>query len=259
MPPERKSFWLRAWLGVPDWMFRVIGATLSFAYAFERMRDYREFPYVGPWWAPPMGTDAFGVVQYGTRHYFPIAKILTDLTFLLIGLSFCFRLPPRQRAHTARQIVIPLIGGIWPFLPFVLLFVLEAIGSPAATRLNEMLALGRIGLTRFYISVVLLSAGLALDVWGYWTVLPSFSIVAEARELKVNGPYRFARHPIYLGQIISQGALWLILIELHWVWVAFFLIFAVIQLYRARVEETVLEDAFGESYRRYKQRTFWLT
>jgi len=255
---EPKTFWLRAWLRLPDWAFRAAGIAFSLTYVYTRLGDYRTFPYVGPWWAPAMGEDPFGFVQYGARHYFPLAKILSDLTFLLIALSFCLRLPPRRRAHTARQIVIPVIGAFWPFVPFAALTALAAFGSPLAARLDNMLVLGRIGITEFYVAVALMSAGNLLDLWGYWTLLPSFSIVAEARELKVGGPYRFTRHPIYLGQIMAQGAYWLLLIELRWVWVAFFLAFVIMQLYRARVEESVLEDVLGERYRVYKRQTFWV-
>jgi protein-S-isoprenylcysteine O-methyltransferase Ste14 len=248
---------MRLWLWLPDWAFSAVGALLFFAYAFARMGDYRDFPRVGPWWASPIGEDAFGFVQYGPRHYFPVAKILSDLTFLLIGLSFCVRVPPRRRAHTARQIIVPLIGGFWPFLPFMVLAVLEIIDGPWQVQLDGMLGFGQIGIERFYLAMLAISAGNLLDVWGYSVLLPSFSIVAEARELKVKGPYRFVRHPLYLGQLVAQGAFWLVLLPLRWIWVVFFAAFVVMQLYRARVEEGVLEEVFGETYRIYKRRTFW--
>jgi protein-S-isoprenylcysteine O-methyltransferase Ste14 len=240
-----------AGLGVP----RVRGASRSCLRV--RANEYQNFPDVGPWWAAPIGENAFGFVKYGPRHYFPIAKILVDLTFLLIALSFCVRVPPRRRADTARQIVVPLIGGFWPFVPFTTLAVLQAIDSPWQLELDSMLAFGQIGIERFYFAMLAMSIGNLLDVWGYSTLLRSLSIVAEARELKVTGPYRFVRHPIYLGQLLAQGAFWLVLLRLQWTWAVFFAAFVVMQLYRARVEEGVLEDAFGETYRLYKRRTFW--
>lgn len=248
---------MRMWLWLPDWVFRAVGALLFFAYAFARMGEYRDFPHIGPCWVSAIGEDAFGFVQYGPRHCSPVVKILTDLTFLLIALSFCFRVPPWRRAHTAGRIIIPLIGGFWPFMPFMILAVLKAIDSPWQLRLDGMLGVGQIGIGRFYFAVLAMSVGNLLDVWGYSTLLRSFSIVAEARELKVKGPYRLVRHPIYLGQLMAQGAFWLVLVQLQWIWAVFFAAFVVMQLYRARVEEGVLEEAFGEPYRIYKRGTFW--
>jgi protein-S-isoprenylcysteine O-methyltransferase Ste14 len=250
---------MRLWLRVPDGAFRVAGALAFFAYALARLRDYRHFPRVGPWWGAPLAADAFGLVHYGPRHYFPAARVLIDLSFLLIALSFCFRVAPRRRADRAAEIVVPLIGGFWPFLPFATLAVLRAVDSPWQLELTRMLGTGDMGLARFYVALGAMSLGNLLDVWGYATLLRSFSIVAEARELKVAGPYRFVRHPIYLGQVIAQGAVWLVFVELHWVWVAFFAVFVALQLYRARVEEEVLEEAFGDAYRSYRRRAFWLT
>jgi protein-S-isoprenylcysteine O-methyltransferase Ste14 len=248
---------MRVWLWLPDGAFRAAGALFFSAYAFARMGEYRDFPHVGPWWVPPIGQDAFGLVQYGERQYFPIAKVLVDLTFFLIALSFCFRRPARRRAHTARQIVVPLIGGFWPFAPFVILAALKAIDSPFQLELGGLLGPGQIGVGRVRFAVVMMSVGNLLDLWGYATLLRSFSIVAEARELSVGGPYRYVRHPIYLGQLIAQGACWLVLAPLQWIWAVFFGLFVVMQLYRARVEEGVLEESFGETYWAYKRSTFW--
>jgi protein-S-isoprenylcysteine O-methyltransferase Ste14 len=57
--------------------------------------------------------------------------------------------------------------------------------------------------------------------------------------------------------VLAQGAIWLVLPRLQWTWAVFFAAFVGMQLYRARVEEGVLEDTFGETYRVYKRRTFW--
>ena len=104
---------------------------------------------------------------------------------------------------------------------------------------------------------MLLTLGNALDVWGYATLCRSLSIVAEARILKTHGPYRFIRHPIYLGQFISQGAIWLVLVRLQPIWALFYVAFIAMQLYRSRVEDRVLERAFGDRYRAWKKKTFW--
>ena len=79
----------------------------------------------------------------------------------------------------------------------------------------------------------------------------------EARVLKITGPYRFVRHPIYLGQFLAQAGVWLVLANTHWVWIAFYVCFVALQLIRTRMEDKVLGDAFGASHRDWKLRTFW--
>ncbi len=213
------------------------------------MQDYVvAFPNIGPYWEPSAG---------GEREYFPVAKILGDFTFLLIALSFGFRIRPRQRAARAREILIPMIAGFWPLTPFFLFAALNAAGGAAAEPLGNALEFGAISYGRFVTGIVLLTVGNALDVWGYATLFRSFSIVAEARDLKITGPYRFVRHPVYLGQLFAQAGIWLVLIDFSVVWVAFYTVFAALQLYRSWIEDQVLERAFGESYRLWKKRTFW--
>jgi protein-S-isoprenylcysteine O-methyltransferase Ste14 len=246
-----KFVFLRAWLSTPDWIFRALGAGIFLTYVVTRMQGYFvSFPDIGPYWTPPSGE--------GPRSYFPAAKILADITFLLIALSFCFRIPPRKRAANAREIVIPMIAGFWPLFPFMLLAMLNAASSEWAAPLQHALEFGAISHERFLIGVTLLSVGNGLDVWGYSTLFRSFSIVAEARELKVTGPYRFVRHPVYLGQLLAQAGIWLILLETHVVWILFYIVFVALQLYRARIEDDVLAAAFGEPYQNWKRKTLWL-
>jgi protein-S-isoprenylcysteine O-methyltransferase Ste14 len=257
-PPGKASLPLRLWRATPDWVFRALGASFFLIYAAVRMRDYfTDFPNVGPYWAPIVEVDALGAVHYGPRRYLPLAKVLIDATYLLIALSFIFRTTPRRRAASRREILLPLVAGFWPFLPFFLQGLLQWTGSPLAARLDAMLGYGRISYAEFYFGVMLLCVGNGLDVWGYGTLFRSLSIVAEARQLRTGGPYRYVRHPIYLGQFIAQAGVWLVLVRLQLIWVVFYLVFVAMQLRRARVEEAVLAAAFGEPYLAWKRRTFW--
>lgn len=237
---------MRLWLAAPDWLFRVLGAGFFLGYVWVHAGEYRAFPRVGPW-----------LRDGATVTFFPLAKVLFDLTFILIALSFIIRRAPLRRAARAREILLPLLVGFGPLMPFMTLGVLRASGSSAAHALEGLLAFGEISRARFYTGVTLLSVGLAIDVWAYLYLARSLSIVAEARALMTAGPYRLIRHPIYFGQFVSQAAAWLVLIDRREVWAAFYAAFVVLQLYRSRVEEQVLEDAFGEEYRAYRQHAWW--
>lgn len=245
------SIFQRIWQAIPDWLFRVLGIVFFLAYVGTHAEDYRNFPDTGPYMVV---RDSGGQL---VRHYFPLTQVLVDLSFVLIALAFAIRKPPRQRAATAGQIIIPLIGGFWPLLPFLILGALNQVRSPLADALKKRLAYGPISMAEFYTGSVMLCGGLLLQIWSYVYLARSLSIVAEARDLVTSGPFRFIRHPIYLGQFVAQAAFWLILVRLQVVWVVFYLLFVAMQLYRACIEEQVLTRAFADRYTEWKKKTFW--
>jgi len=100
-----------------------------------------------------------------------------------------------------------------------------------------------------------MTAATALTVWGLWTLKRSFSITVEARDLVISGPYRFVRHPIYLGEMLTALAVAVWRFSL----LNFFIItlFIVIQLLRAKWEEDKLAQVFP-GYSIYADKTSWL-
>ncbi len=102
--------------------------------------------------------------------------------------------------------------------------------------------------------------GVALAGFLLWTTArlqlgKSFTPVPEARALVTRGLYSKFRHPIYTFAFVAYLGEFLALR-----WFVGLLVFALIyssQLLRIRKENQVLEQAFGEEYRRYKAGT-WL-
>lgn len=95
-------------------------------------------------------------------------------------------------------------------------------------------------------------AGTLLAFWSAWYLGRSFSLLPQARQLVTTGPYRFVRHPIYLGGLlITVGEVWL-----RWspLVVALNLLFVAAQIVRLRYEDQILERAFPE-FRAYRERT----
>ncbi len=83
----------------------------------------------------------------------------------------------------------------------------------------------------------------------------AFSVKAKASSLVTTGIYSRIRNPIYVfGSLMIAGVI---------VWASrpiFLLIFLVIvplQIYRARNEERVLQEKFGDAYVEYKQKTWF--
>ena len=94
-----------------------------------------------------------------------------------------------------------------------------------------------------------------LVVLARWQLGRSFSITATAGRLVTTGLYSRIRNPIYLfGGLFGVG---LSLFVSVWGPLVVVLILAPLQIARARREERVLADSFGEEYERYKSKTWF--
>jgi protein-S-isoprenylcysteine O-methyltransferase Ste14 len=98
---------------------------------------------------------------------------------------------------------------------------------------------------------------IALYLWGYWSLGRMFGISSgfgatlyQDHRLIRSGPYRYVRHPMYLAVILAAfGAL---LIFHTWAMVLFSVLSLGVIL-RARREERLLGEEFGEEWENYKQ------
>ena len=83
----------------------------------------------------------------------------------------------------------------------------------------------------------------------------SFSVTPQAHQLVTRGLYSKIRHPIYVfAQFLILGMILCIkMYILFIVWAV--LIF--IQVSRAKSEEKILEEKFGDAYREYKRNTWF--
>ncbi len=99
---------------------------------------------------------------------------------------------------------------------------------------------------------LLLVAGTTWSVWSLRYLGRNLSVIAQARGVADRGPYRFVRHPLYTGEIVSAFGLALAAGTAP----AFALLVTLIlmQLYRAFREEQVLVQALP-GYREYRART----
>lgn len=83
----------------------------------------------------------------------------------------------------------------------------------------------------------------------------SFALTAQAKHLVTGGIYSKFRHPIYLfAQIVLLG---LLLCVFHPGLLVVWVLLLVLQITRAKKEEKILEEKFGEEYLAYKKKT-WL-
>jgi len=184
---------------------------------------------------------AVRIGQYRNFIWKPLWAAET-LLFGVVAIAFIVRSNPVDRSHGVKEIIVPLIASVLPF------GLLRTYPSRWIIGNTDLLAAVFMWMT----------LSTALTVWGMWAVRRSFSITVEARDVVTWGPYRWLRHPIYLGEMLSAAAV----VVWRWSWsnAAIFMLFVMIQLLRACWEESKLERVFP-AYRDALagSRWFWRT
>ena len=179
---------------------------------------------------------------------------MIDLTGWFIGLCFAvFALFWIATAFSTKRTVRR--RGWWRVSFAVILFAWFAVrvgltGVPWFNGLAWERTLG-IGLVADAIAF----AGLAVMLWARVVLGRNWSAdvaLKEGHELVTSGPYRFVRHPIYTGLLLMAlgYAVWrgrysgfwglLVLTVLFWI--------------KARSEESLMIETFGDAYLQYKKR-----
>src|ERR1017187_2674993 len=83
----------------------------------------------------------------------------------------------------------------------------------------------------------------------------SFSVKAKAKKLVTTGLYAKIRNPIYIfGELFLVGVA---MVLENWVLLLILAALVPVQIARAKKEEQVLREAFGEEYVRYKAGTWF--
>lgn len=187
-------------------------------------------------WAGPPDHSGAAAVEVA-RHV--ILLMLNFFVAVLLLLGRRAAVPPQ----TLKDIFIPLATSFFnlayygtPWFPTAML---KSLYSPDwQTPLT---------LTGLFLGL----CGPAVAIWSVLFLGRSFGIFVVVRKVVLDGPYRWVRHPMYLGYICMLSGLllvnfspaYLILVPIH-----IFLL-----LYRAHLEETRLSEHSAE-YREYMKR-----
>ncbi len=177
-----------------------------------------------PWW--------FGLLL--------IAQTLLILFFnLLLGFIYLSRDEFQTQAKGLLERYFPLV--------IVLAFYLFNLWNGLSKIFNPEL---------FIAGSLLSIAGLLLAVVSVFSLWKSFSMMMEVRSLIVKGPYRFVRHPLYLGEVL--GLLGMTLVRFHWIKLVVFVLLLGLVVIRAKKEEQKLIRNIP-AYRRYQKKAgfFW--
>lgn len=126
------------------------------------------------------------------------------------------------------------IAATW--LPFLLPLLHGAPAIPARQALAD----------------VLLLCGMVWAVWSVRYLDRNVSVLAQARDVVARGPYRWMRHPLYVGELVSS--LGLAIAANSYLAIGLWVAMCGLQTYRAIREEQVLLQACP-AYRSYQSRT----
>jgi protein-S-isoprenylcysteine O-methyltransferase Ste14 len=128
---------------------------------------------------------------------------------------------------------------------FLILWIIDSFFLRISTLLSEDIPL--------YIRLVFL--GLALVTAAYLSISGHDAVGPEPRGMKVvsNGAFWYVRHPLYLGCLLFYLGLAVSTASIFCL--ALFVLIFFFYNYIASYEERLLDEKFGEEYRKYKKGT----
>jgi protein-S-isoprenylcysteine O-methyltransferase Ste14 len=178
--------------------------------------------------------------------------LLSELTNALGASFFVFlfiiRLMQFSGGHWI-SLLLALQSALAAFL-LVMHKPVERVSHPLMTLIAWVCALLPLAFNLEGANILYSLPGLLLTIWALIALGFSFSIAPEDRGIVTRGPYRFVRHPMYLGEILSLLGLCLSA-QNTWNWFALLLFIRLLAL-RISAEERVLEN-----YERYGKSVRW--
>ena len=150
-----------------------------------------------------------------------------------------------ERRPVRKKAAEPLVAMLSLFL-FGIIVIPILVGYPR---------LGVLPTYLLYPGLVIMIVGFAMYYWAVLTLGPfcsGFVRVIPDHKVIRNGPFRFVRHPVYAGEILSFIGLGLALQS----WVALLIILIGASVFygnRIRVEERFLASELGDEYVQYKK------
>ena len=106
---------------------------------------------------------------------------------------------------------------------------------------------------------LIFSVAVAIRYWALAKLTTQWHVHVDSnlhdnRQLITDGPYKYIRHPLYIGAVMEVVGIPLIF-NSYWTVLAAFFLFIPFEIYRAYFEERYLYELFGESYKEYAANT----
>jgi protein-S-isoprenylcysteine O-methyltransferase Ste14 len=164
-----------------------------------------------------------------------------------VGFLLIIRKKPLQKPGGFLEIFIPIVSTFFwitynaiPYIPKKLNFYMVPV--------NTLLFFSFTG------SIIVLT-GCFISAIAVFNLRRSFSVLIQVRDIVKHGLYRYVRHPIYFGYIIT--AIGLCKVSPQFFFVLLSSIHVILLVYRAYLEEKKLA-AYSHEYRKYMRNTPFL-
>jgi protein-S-isoprenylcysteine O-methyltransferase Ste14 len=187
-------------------------------------------------------TRTSGIANIG--FVFLVRETILCLVQLFVGLLLLINQKPTQQPRELKEVLVPLATSLffiaYTFVPVMPVW-LRANLLPLPWQIPAAIAALFIGL-----------AGACVAIAGVMHLGRSFGIFVSVREIVLRGPYRYVRHPIYLGYLL----LWTGLVLSNFSPAIFILvaIHSSLLIYRATLEEKRLAES-SPAYREHMRNT----
>jgi protein-S-isoprenylcysteine O-methyltransferase Ste14 len=179
--------------------------------------------------------------------------VLSELTNALGAAFFVFLFVIRVKQFSESGDIVAILLALQSALAAFLLVMhkpVEHVSHPIMSTIAWLCALLPLVFNLEDANVLYSLPGLLLAIWSLIALGFSFSIAPEDRGIVVRGPYRFVRHPMYLGETLSLLGLCISAGNV-WNWLALML-FTRLILVRISAEERVIA-----SYESYSNSVRW--
>jgi protein-S-isoprenylcysteine O-methyltransferase len=177
-----------------------------------------------------------------------LPSILTLSAILLASeLLLVLNKRSKNRASAPDRLTLPLLWAVITLSIWAGFYLRAAFpGADFSHRRTIYL----IGLALFAVGLVIRWSAI-LHLGRFFTVNVA---IAKDHELVTTGPYRFVRHPSYTGTLLIFLGFGLCLLNFFSL-LAIFVPITIAFLWRMRVEEAALREAFGQRYESYARST----
>ena len=197
-------------------------------------------------------TDEKGFFSNPARVLYSIGVGLLALSVSVGLLLIRFPYMPGKREGegsklVSRQSVVPLLTR----LVWLAIFVIAPYGDR-----RNIATLGEVAVVR-YLGLLLFVMGLVWVGWAFLTLGQQHSgevTIQPGHQLITRGPYRWLRHPMYLGLIVFPLGVGLVFRS--WVGVLLPLLLIGLFIWRIGDEEQLMRREFGEQWEVYCRRTW---
>jgi protein-S-isoprenylcysteine O-methyltransferase Ste14 len=160
-------------------------------------------------------------------------RVMLLAFYVLAVVLLLTRSDAKAKSHRVLPRVAAYAGTFAPFL----------LGFAESSQVVPGLALAAVSIQ---------AIGMVFVLYSLAILRRSFGVAPQVRALVRNGPYRFIRHPLYVGEIVTlTGA---ILVGPSWQKVVILMVTVALQVYRAIQEERLL-SAHDPEYAAYMTAT----